>query len=168
MITRDEKDEAEAIMKDYLHILRSQFYTEDEGRFYKHKFMLMQAIACPAKWLKKMGVGLPGKRLREILSDIIRGIKQKGNTGNVEHFAAYFLTCVQSHMRKRNEIYYNEAKTAASAAVAKMPLEAILQGAKVVETEPPTRTVERLVEIAAAFKPRRRAKVEAKQMDFGL
>lgn len=168
MNPRDEKGEAQAIMHDYLRVIRSQFYLDDERRFYAHKAMHMQAISYPAKVLKKLGVWLPPKRIRQILDEIIRGIKQKGNTVNIEHFGGYFLTCVQSHVNKRRDRFYEEGKTARALGVGEMPLEEILAGAKVAEIQPETaeQTVERLVEIAAAFRPRRKPKALAKQMDL--
>lgn len=158
MNDRDEQGNAKKLLQDYLHILQSQFYGDDPRLFFKHRYMLIQAIAAPAKALKKLGVWLPDKRLREILNDIILGIKQKGDTGNVNHFAAYFLTCVQSHMRVRNDHYYEEGKVARARSVAKMPLEDILQGVTVTEEETPAQTIDRLVELATTFKPKRRAK----------
>jgi len=166
---RDEKSEAQVIMQDYLRVLRGQFYGDNQRRFYLHQFMLMQAIAYPAKSLGKMGVALPGDRIREILDEIIKGIKQKGNTGIVEHFGGYFLTCVQSHMKIRQEHYYNEAKTALAKAVSSMPLKDILKGAAALPEAPeetPAQICERLVEIAAAFKPRRKAKKVENQLSF--
>jgi hypothetical protein len=163
-----ERDAAQAIMQDYLRVLRTQFYLDDERLFYKHKFMLMQGIAYPAKVLKKLGVWLPPKRICQILDEIIRGIQQKGNTAHIDHFCGYFLTCVQSHVNKRRDRFYDEGKTARALAVGEMPLQDILKGVTVKEapTETAEQTVERLVEIAAAFRPRRKPKTVGKQLDL--
>jgi hypothetical protein len=162
---RDEKGNAEQLMKDFLHVLRGQFYGDDEPRFYAHKNMLMQAIAWPARVMVELGVWLPDKRLREILGEIIKGIKQKGNTGAVKHFGAYFLHSVQAHMKIRQDHYYQEGKTARSQPVDRLPFQEMLKSATVADQaeETPAQTCERLVQIAEAFKPKRRKKQVASQ-----
>lgn len=154
-----DKSAAAQLVDDYLRTIQSQFYTgkADLRQFYAQRFMLVQGIATPAKVLKSLGVWLPDKRLREILDDVILGIKRKGNTGGVKHWGAYFLTCIQSHMQIRKDHYYEEGKQHRAKGVATMPMENILKGVTVGD-ESTGHIVDALVEVAAAFKPHRRKK----------
>lgn len=149
-----EKQEAEEIMRDFLHVLKNQFYADDEKRFWKHRYILIQAIAWPASTLKQMGVWLPAKRLREILTEIVDTVKHHGATGQVAHFGGYFLHCVQAHMHHRRERFYEEGKTARAAAVAKLPLDAILSGVTVSDGE---ETTDRLANMARFIRGGRKA-----------
>ena len=40
-VRREQRDQGTGV-------LRRQFYPDETDRFYKHRFMLVQAIACPA------------------------------------------------------------------------------------------------------------------------
>lgn len=100
-----------AFVTDYLHVLRTQFYPDDPAGFGQQYSMLVLAITTPANWLEDRGVQLPEKRLREILDEIIVGIKRFGDTGHVKFFCRYFLFAVQEHMKHHGERYYEEGKT---------------------------------------------------------
>jgi hypothetical protein len=158
-----EQGEAQSIINDYLHMIRNQFYPDDQRRFFAHRYMLVQAIAWPARVLGEMEVWLEPQRIRQILNEIIQGIKHHGDTEGVKHFGAYFLSSVQKHVQKRKDHLYDEGKTARATAVGKMPLNQILAGAKVVEeAETAAQTSERLVQIADMFRPKRRQKAAPK------
>jgi uncharacterized membrane protein len=166
MNPRNDKGEAKAITDYYLRHIQQQFYPDDERLYYKHRFMLIQAIAYPAKAMKEMGVWLPPSRIREILSEVIREIKHHGDTAHIKHFGAYFLHAVQTHIRIRREKFYEEGKTARALPVDSMPIAQILAGITVQEDETPEQTTDRLVEIASMFKPKRRQKAPASQMSL--
>lgn len=56
------------------------------------------------------------KRYRQILPTVIGTIKRHGNRGKIERFSAYFLWCVQEHLKHHGEEYYNAAKEVRSLA----------------------------------------------------
>jgi tRNA nucleotidyltransferase/poly(A) polymerase len=153
---RDEKGEAKAIIEDYLRVLRSQFYLDDDRRFFAQRYMLVQALAWPARAMREMGVWLPPERIRQILGEIIQEIKRHGATDQIRHFGAYFLHTVQAHVKHHRTAYYEEGKTARAVSVDSMPLERLLEGVKCSDqAETPAQTTDRLVEIADMFRPKR-------------
>jgi len=165
MNPRDEKGEARTILDDYLSVLRSQFYADNQREFFAQRYMLVQAIVWPARTMKSLGVWLPSARIRAILGEIIQGIKRKGDTANIKHFGAYFLYSVQSYVKIRQDHLYAEGKTARALPVGNMPLQEILAGAKVAdEAETAEQTTDRLVEIADMFKPKRKPKAAPKPL----
>jgi hypothetical protein len=101
---------ADNLVKSFLHRLRTQFYPDDEKGFFQSRSMLITAITLPARWLDERGVRLPEKRIEEILVGIIRGIQHHGDTGRIGYFCAYFLKCVQDHMKHHGDDYYEEGK----------------------------------------------------------
>jgi hypothetical protein len=172
---RDWKEEADRMLREYLYTIQNQFYLTDRRLFFKHRYMHVQAITWPQRIMVKMGVFLPFATQRRILDNIISDIKRKG-TDAIDHFGGYFLHCVQTHIKLRQDLYYNEAKAAAAKPVAGMPLEAILQGVRIEDramTE--ARAAEYQLEIANTFKPKRRQKKAPEppkkadnQLDLGL
>lgn len=100
---------AEGILSDYLHKLRTQFYDSDK-KFFQQRAMLIRGITHLAVWLNDRGAGLPERRYRQILDEIITGIKRHGDTGKIEYFCRYFLHVVQKHVHHNQEAYYDEAK----------------------------------------------------------
>lgn len=166
MTYQEEKEaqelaEAQKLVRDYLSVLQNQFYYEDPRRFFAQRDMLVQAITWPTRELKGMEVWLPLDRIRQILDEIILGIKRKGNTANISHFGGYFLICVQSHVQKRKDHLYDEGKTARAKAIGSMPLQEILAGAKVGDDQASAaRVADHLLQIATMFKPKRRPKAE--------
>lgn len=98
-------------VRDYLHVLRTQFYPDDAAGFGQQKTILIDAITTPARWLDERGVKLPEKQLRSIMDEIIVGVKRFGDTANIGYFCRYFLKVVQDHMRFQGERYYEEGKS---------------------------------------------------------
>lgn len=98
------------LVKVNLHRLRTQFY-ESEKEFFQQRSILVKAITYPSFWLEERRVRLPAEKLNAILDTIIRGIMHHGATHQIGYFCAYFLKCVQDHMRMQGECYYEEAKS---------------------------------------------------------
>ncbi|CAN5356812.1 hypothetical protein BH09VER1_BH09VER1_28850 [soil metagenome] len=168
-----DQTEASAMLEEYLRRVRSQFMADlPEKAYFQQRRLLIQAITFPAAYLHERGVWLPVKRLREILDEIIKGIKHHGATDRIQYFGIYFLTAVQSHMKIRQEAYYEEGKLSRTKPIGSMPLAEVMPGVKVADH--PAQVTDHLAEFArlARSGPRPGAKKVAKQpqqqMDFLL
>jgi len=98
------------IVRDYLHLIKNEFYAGDERAFFEQRWLLIKAITYPARWLDKRGVFLPETEHRKILDTVISGIKDHGNTDTIRSFGRYFLDCIQKQIKHHEETYYDHAK----------------------------------------------------------
>lgn len=126
------KAESEKLVADYLRILGSQFY-DDKKAFFQEKRMLVQAITAPARWAWKKGVFLDDASYRKILNEVIKGIKQHGNTSNIRYFCGYFLGCVQKRITHGEEEYLALGKSIRERRPTKNATD-LVTGLQVVET----------------------------------
>jgi len=100
---------AETVTVTLLREIRQQFYQGNEKAFWQQRWLLIRAIAHPAKWMSKRQVVLPEDRYLAIFREMFAGIMRHGNS-RVEYFAGYFLHVVQQHMKIRGDHYYQEGK----------------------------------------------------------
>lgn len=148
---------AETLMEDLLRHLRQQFYYGQTKPFQQQRKMLQEALTTPAAWLYARGVTLSEPRLREILMEIITGIKRHGDTGSIRFFAGYFLNCVQKHMKFNGDRYYQEGKAARN------QVEKAMGAITAVPQAPVDNTCERLADLNRLVKagaPKKRARKE--------
>lgn len=146
---------APRIIADFLHILRTQFYPDDEKGYFQQRWMLLRGITEPARYLAKRGVGLTEADHRKVLTEQIRTIQHHGNTRGIRYFGRYWLHVIQEHMKHHGEDYYDSGKqlrTVADAAVDSIKAKAALQALE---------TTDRLAEIHAAIRPPSRKKKAA-------
>lgn len=99
-----------SLVRDLLGVIHRQFYPDAEKELYQDRNFLLRAVTFPAKWLKQRGVALPEKEYRALLLTIFTTIKHHGATGQIRRFSAYFLHCVQEHMKHHGEEYYDRGK----------------------------------------------------------
>jgi hypothetical protein len=143
---------ASRIVQDFLHVLRNQFYSDDEKGFYQQRWLLMRGICHPAKYLAERGVGLTEADHRRLLTEQIRTIQHHGQTRSIRFFGRYWLHVIQQHMRHHGEEYYESGKKlrqVADAAVESLRVKAAAQALEVTD---------RLSEIATAVRPPARRK----------
>jgi hypothetical protein len=160
-MNREGTRNSQAFFDDYLRTIRQQFFPDDPKAFAQQKPFFVQAIAYPLEFLNDRGVWLPEKRLRQILNEVITGIKQHGTTDKIRFFGGYLLNCVQKHMRHHDEAYYNEGKTARSKPVSSMNWDASLKRLHIGE-ETPAQFADEVLAIAAAIKAGPKRKKAAK------
>ncbi len=146
---------AARICKDFLHVLRNQFYPDDQKGFYQQRWLLLKAITHPAKYLAMRGVGLTEADHRKILTEQIRTIQHHGDTRAIKLFGRYFLHCIQQHMKFHGEDYYDSGKTVR--AIADQTVDSIRAQAASQALE----VTDRLAEIHAAVRPPARRKKPA-------
>ena len=103
-MNREGTRNSQAFFDDYLRSLRGQFFPDAPKKFAQQKSFLIQALAYPLQFLNDRGVWLPEKRIRQILNEVLTGIKQHGSTSEIRFFGGYFLDCVQKHMKFKDEI----------------------------------------------------------------
>lgn len=101
---------AERIVKDFLHVLRNQFYPDDAKAFYQQRWLLIKAISYPSSYLAARQVGLTEADHRKLLTEQIRAIQHHGNTRQIKFFGRYFLHVIQQHMVHHGEDYYESGK----------------------------------------------------------
>lgn len=160
---------AAELVKINLHRLRTQFY-ESEKEFFQQRSILMKAITYPSFWLEERGVRLPAEKLNSILDTIIRGIMHHGATRQIGYFCAYFLKCVQDHMRMQGERYYDEAKSLRSITETALDHLTKKQLARLPEAQDRTTSelaaLNRLVRETSAKRRRKPAKATGTQLDL--
>ena len=146
------------IVRDFLGVLRNQFYPDDAKPFYQQRWMLIRAITYPASYLALRGVGLTEADHRSILTGQIRAIQHHGDTRAIRFFGRYFLHVIQQHMKFHGEDYYDSGKTIRALAAAGLGSIKAKAAAQALDT------TERLAEISAAIRPpARRKKAACKQ-----
>lgn len=108
--TAEEKRESAQIVKDYLANIQSQFYPDDQKRFFQDRKFLIRCITLPARYLHKRGVALDDAFYRKILNEILKGIKQHTRARDFKSFGSYLLVCVQRHLKHHDEDYVAKGK----------------------------------------------------------
>jgi hypothetical protein len=101
------------LVDDLLGAIRGQFYGDLPPKqwFQDRTFILRRVVLWPAAWLTKRGVTLKPERYKQILLDILTGIKRHGDTARLVYPPGYLAHCVQQHFRHHGEDIYDEAKT---------------------------------------------------------
>ena len=104
---------ADLLIESLVGMLRRQFYPDrsQAKAFFQQRTMLLRAVLYLASWLKERGVWLKEDRYRQILMEIVQGIKQHGATAEIRNFGAYFLHAVQEHVKIHGDRYYQEGKS---------------------------------------------------------
>jgi hypothetical protein len=101
------------MVNDLVYAIRLAFYAGQDPEFYAQRKQLVRAVTYPATFLEARN-GLPtAARYEQIFRvEIIAAIKQHGNYKPMRgsYFCGYFLKCVQRHMEKHWETYYEESK----------------------------------------------------------
>lgn len=160
---------ASDLVKNNLHRIRQQFFPDDTKEFYQQRTLLVKAITTPAAWLEERGVRLSEQRLQEILDTVLTGIMHHGATHRIGYFCAYFLKCVQDHMRFQGERYYEEAKSLRT--ITETAIEHLTKQQKSRLSDAQDRTtaelsaLNRLVRETTAKRPKR-AKAPSTQLDL--
>ena len=140
------------IVGDFLHVLRNQFYPDEQKAFYQQRSLLIQAITHPAAYLAARGVGLTEADHRKILTEQIRTIQHHGDTAAIRYFCRYFLHAIQQHMKFHGEDYYDSGKRIRDIA------DSALDSLKSRAASQALETTDRLAEINAIVRPPSRRK----------
>jgi predicted SprT family Zn-dependent metalloprotease len=110
--SRPKQERPKDFIIDMLRIIRGQFCPDlSNDEWYPHVQFLKRVLTYGAAWLNKRGVTIPPDRYQAIYQNILNGIKQHGQTGQVRYWPRYLLHCVQEHFKHHGEEYYEEGKS---------------------------------------------------------
>ncbi len=101
------------MLEDLLAHVRAEFYAGKDAAFFSERKQLLKAITYPAAYLEKRN-GLPTpERYEEIFrKEIVAPLKKHSKYVPLRgsYWCAYFYQCVQHHIAKHWETYYEESK----------------------------------------------------------
>ena len=110
---RQETKTPEQVVMALVYHIRDQFYREEQkAAFYPHLKELKKVVTWPAHWFNEKALFIPAERYQAIMLEVFQGIKRNGDTGSVQYWPRYLLTCVQRHFRFNAEEYVDEGKAA--------------------------------------------------------
>jgi hypothetical protein len=101
----------QALVAKLMEHVRTQFYGDQEKRFYQEQRELMGVLTWPAAWLRERRITLPMARYEAILRGVILEMQRHGDTGKVRHFPSYFARCVRLWFVHNGEALYMERKS---------------------------------------------------------
>lgn len=147
------------LISDLLGVVRRQFYSGNDKRFFQERWLLVQAITAPALWFDERGVKCNDERYRSLILGRLREIKEHGQVAQIRRFPAYLLHSIQTHLKHHGEEIYVEAKAI------REKVDLALQGLAKMPKNAPDGTVEALVMARKALKsgPVKRSKTRETQ-----
>jgi hypothetical protein len=100
-MTTAEREQIDRWLGGMLAQIQREFFRgKTDSEFYQERNLLLQAIACPADWLKQRGIHkMPLADYRRILQTVLEAIREHGRRAKIRRFSAYFLHSVQRHMQ---------------------------------------------------------------------
>lgn len=109
-VVRPKQELPGEIIDDLMGAIRNSFYPGDDRWFKDQQFIRFHVVTWPAAWLNAKGVTLPPLRYKEIILDVLQGIKQHGKTEVVQYWPGYLKHCLQTHFKIHKQKIYEEAK----------------------------------------------------------
>lgn len=96
-----------------VYAVRDQLYRDDQRHLFHGQLKdLKRAVTWPAKWMNEKALFVTAERYQEIILEQLQEIKRNGNTGSINYWPRYLLTCLQKHFIHQGERYYEEGKAA--------------------------------------------------------
>lgn len=100
----------DAIVDDLMAAIRNAFYPGNPVWFKQRSFIKRHVVCWPATWLIERGVTLSAFRYKQLVLEVVMGVKQHGNTDAVKFWPGYLKQCLQSHFAMHGDEIYEEAK----------------------------------------------------------